>query len=331
MEISKGTMENVKDIFGKNRIYLNTNDTIHFIDDVVNLDTESKKRVIASINNFEGNKVDLEEEIKKSQKSISKLSKSVKKDVVRPLMAGAATGVRIATTANATNPELTASIITGIASAGLSGNIGIGIAAGGSQYALSQYGSFIPVVGRYIDKVTETINKTENFTTITTGVIAITGVTILGKCVYKGAKHILDKKRGNKKEKENEKLYGDEIRKKLSEAKKDASEEMKSRTDKQIMLDVLCDELRRKGMDIPEGVNSPAQLQVLLKTASKEEKKYAIDVLKDLNQYHKENNVGFKDKIKGIAKTAYWGGIITLAGLGAYDIFLNPGLSLIHI
>ncbi len=121
----------------------------------------------------------------------------------------------------------------------------------------------------------------------------------------------------------NEELKED-ILKRIEDAKRSTSEELNKRTNKQVILDIVCDELRINEVDIPYDLQDTYELKTILQAQPLNKKTRAANIAKNLKKIERSNDRTFKDKIKDYAKYAYYGGILTLAGLGTYNIF-RPG------
>ena len=241
------------------------------------------------------------------------------------MASGLYAGLHAASVINDTAVDATASAITGIGTMALSDNVALGVATGSSQYLLSKFGNILPFVGSYVEDVTSRINSAENYLCIGSAGLAIAGVSVLGTLASKGIKGIVNKVKNKQAVKDSNETLKEDILKRIEDAKENTSEELEKRTNKQVILDIVCDELRMDDIDIPYNLQDTFELKTILQTQPLKKKMRALNVMNTLNKIEKDNNRTFKDRIKDYAKYAYYGGILTLAGLGAYDRFFNNG------
>lgn len=326
-EIRKIVASNLK----SEGIEISTSDTIHFLQDISNLDNSQKEKAINMLNNLKGNPFDVKKEIEKTKISLKKIKKIIGDDVVAPLSTAALFGLSVGNTLIETMPDLAPSIITALSVGALTGDLGIGAVSGGGQYLLSKFGSYIPFVGNIIDDVTSTIGAQETILA-TTGAAAIgtLGLKILPKLVYKGVKGTFEKIKTIKEGKSGKKALDEvvattDVQNRIQKAQKEAENELNGRENKNILLDVITDILRSEGIEIPNQIRTKEELEVFVSKLSNEEKKEVYKIVNILEGILNDNTKNLKKTLINVAKTAYWGGIIALAGLGAYDAFINPG------
>lgn len=312
-------------------INISSEDTIHFLQDISKLDNQTKEKVVNMLNNLKGNAYNIKEELDKTKINLAKIKKIIGDDIVSPLSTAALFGMTAGSALTETMPDLAPSIITAISSGALTGNIGIGALGGGAQYALSKFGNYIPIVGNAIEDVTKQVGAQETILA-TTGVaaIGILGFKIVPGLVYKGAKFTFNKMKNiikARKEKKalKEKIAIEDVEKRIKDAKEKAENEMDSRKKDTILVDVVVNYIRSKGIQIPEEIKSGEELNVYVSKLTNDEKKEIYQVVKMLENISEENTKSVKKSLAKVAKTAYWGGILALAGLGVYDAFLNPG------
>lgn len=325
IDIPPQVMQMVKEQFASNNINIDTKDSVIFLSNILELDYKNKEKAVQLINALTGSRIDVNTELKKAEKSITQIANGVKNNLISPIVSGGLAGLKIAGVANDIAGDEVASTLTGLGTTALSGSVQIGVLAGGGQYALSKWGSMIPAVGGYIEQATSAVNSAENYLFGTTSGMLISGVATGAVLLYKGVKGLIQSKKRKLEEQKDTKVLKESIMERIDKSKKDVNAELEKRTDKQVMLDIVCDELRKNGVDVPRNLDNASQLKTLIKTESLKVKTNILSITKQLQQIQKENTETFKDKIKNYAKYAYFGGMLALAGLGAYDMFLNPG------
>ncbi len=325
MEIPESVRKIVTEQFKVKNLNINDQDTISFLSSITEFDSKNKIQAIKLINSLTGDRFDINSEINKSEKSISKMMKSVNKNVISPISSSLLLGLHAASVVNDTLSDEVAAALTGIGGATLSKNVALGITAGGSQYALSKFGNLIPFAGSFIEQATSAINNLENYFYFGGAGVAIAGAGVTGMLAFKGIKNIVEKNKAKKNINESVDVLKEDILKKIQESKEEVSQELSERSNKQVILDIVCDELRRSGVDVPEHLQDTFELKALLHNQPIRKKMKVLNVMNFLKKIEEEEHQTFKDRVKNYAKYAYYGGIIALAGLGAYDMFINPG------
>ena len=330
-EVSEETRKLIASNLKREGIDISSNDTIHFLQDLSNLDNKQKEKAVNMLNNLSGNPYDVKKEIEKTKINLTKIKKIIGNDIVSPLSTAALFGLAAGSSLTETMPDLAPSIITALSAGAITNDLGIGVFSGGSQYLLSKFGNYIPIVGNVIEDVTRTIGAKETILATTgTAALLTLGVKIIPNLIYKGAKgtfnnikNKIDKK--NKTSELNEQIAIEDVENRIKKAKEDATTEIGKRSNKEVLLDVILDTLRSEGLEIPREVNTPEELKVYVNKLSNKDKSQVYKIVDTLEDIKENNTKNFKTTISGLAKTAYWGGVLALAGLGAYDAFLNPG------
>lgn len=325
MEISENVRKIVAEQLKDKKININSENTISFLSDITELSTKNKIQTINLINSLTGDRFDIEHEINKNQKSISKMAKGVKKNVISPLSSALLTGLHTASVVNDTMGDEVASALTGIGSTALTGNVAIGLTAGGTQYGLSKFGNLIPFVGSMIEETTSKLNSAENYLCASSAGLIIASVGVVGNLAFKGIKGLIEKNKNKQETKKTVDVLKEDILKKIQESRNDASEQLEKRSNKQVILDIVCDELRMSGIDVPSNLENTFELKTIMKSQPINKKLKALNVMNTLKKIEEDDKKTFKDRIKKYAKYAYYGGVIALAGLGAYDMFIHPG------
>ncbi len=321
MEIPENVRKTVTEQFKTRNLNINNQDTISFLSSITEFDNKNKIQAIKLINSLTGDRFDIDSEINKYEKSISKMMKTFQQNVVKPALSILPPFIHAASIVNDTISDEAAAVLTGIGGTVLSKNVAIGITEGGLQYGLSKFGNLIPLAGSFIEQTTSSINNLENYFFWGGAGLALAGLGITVKAFKNWHEKNKDKKNINE---SIDVLKGD-ILKKIQESKDATSEEISKRSNKQVMLDIVCDELRRSGVDIPEHLQDTFELKALLHNQPITKKMKVLNVMNALKKIEEEDQQTFKDRIKQYAKYAYYGGIIALAGLKAYDMFINPG------
>lgn len=312
-------------------IEVSTNDTLHFLQDITELDNKQKEKAVNMLNNAKGNPYDVKKEVEKTKINLQKVKKIIGDDVIAPLSTAALFGMSAGTTLMETAPDLAPSVVTALSAGALTGNLAIGAFSGGGQYAISKYGHYIPVVGDIIEDYTKQIGAKETLLATTgTAAVATLALKVIPSLVYKGAKGVYGKiknqkeSKDKKKELENE-IAIEQIKEKMETAKNDANEEMESRKSNDIIIDVIRDTLESEGITIPKEIKTRKEFEVYVSKLPNEDKKRVYKIADILGDITENNTKTLKTSLMKVGRAAYWGGVIALAGLGVYDAFLNPG------
>lgn len=321
-DIPKTIMENVRENLIQEGININSDDPLMFMKDISKLDNNKKERVVNIINNFKGNIFDVKEELKGVKINLKNIKNAVEKDVVAPISTAAMIGLTTAGTLNDVASDAVPSIITGLGIGAVTGNTTMAIGAAGTQYGASKFLAGIPWIGTAITKM----NQIET-TAVTTG--AIVGGTIALKVIpgllYKGAKGVYDRMKAAKVARDGRIGLEDGISDRLNQAQDDVENELATRSDKDIMLDIVRDVLRERGVELPNHVTTSEEIKSYIRNLETSDKKQIYKVVSVLEDIKEDSNYGLKETLKTVAKTAYWGGVLALAGLEMYDTFINPG------
>lgn len=321
-DIPKTIMENVRENLIQEGINVNSDDALMFMKDISKLDNEKKERVVNVINNFKGNIFDVKEELKGVKINLKNIKNAVEKDVVAPISTAAMIGLTTAGTLNDIASDAVPSIITGLGIGAVTGNTAMAIGAASTQYGASKILSGVPWIGTAMER----LNQIET-TAATTGVIV--GGTIAFKVipglVYKGAKGIYEKMKAAKVARNGRIGLEDGISERLNQAQDNVENELVTRSDKDIMLDIVRDVLRERGVELPKHVTTSEEIKSYIRNLENDDKKQVYRVVSVLEDIKEDSNYGLKETLKTVAKTAYWGGVLALAGLGMYDTFINPG------
>lgn len=297
-----------------------------FIQQLVEFDYDTKKQVVNLLNNLKGNPYDIKAIVDETKISLKKFQEIIGDNIVSPLSTAALYGIALSGTATEIAGDEFAALISGLTAGGATGNIfaGLGISAG--QYALSKYGNLIPFVGGAIEEATQQANAvitTAGVTGATLGV-ALAG-RVIPSLIIKGGKAIVNKLNTSKEAKEGKKALYEETFQKIDKAVSDTNTEMESRTKGSAAMDIVKDYCKELGINVPSNVITPSAFKEFTKRLSKEDKKKIFSIANTLQSVKESHEGAFKKVAKNIGKAAYWGGILALAGLGAYDAFLNPG------
>ncbi len=321
--VSKEIMDLVANNLEEQQIMVNKNDSLMFLRDITKLDNKKKQQVVKTINSLKGSPYDVEKTIQETKMNLSKIKSILGKDVIAPISTAALYGMTLGTTLTQIAPDAVPSIISALAVGGVTGNVLAAGGVGGVQFALSKLGGSIPIVGNIIENAMEKINDTETLAASTgVAVAGVIAAKVVPGLVYKGAKGIINKVKNKKMAQEAREELTEEI---VSKAIQDANEEMDARSDTSAIIDIVKDTLLQRGIQVPQNIKSPDELKVYLKRLDTEDKKQVYKIADILEQVKEDSNKSFKKSLKNIAKTAYWGGVIALAGLGMYDAFINPG------
>lgn len=321
-DISQSTMEIVYDNLRAEGVRVNKEDVALFLRDITKLDNARKEHVVKTINNIKGNFFDVEREMKQTKISLKNIQETIGKDVVEPISTAALYGISVGGLLNDVAPDAVPAVITALSVGGITGNLTTAFTAGGTQYAASKLLKDIPILGDAI----EIVNNTETMAA-STGVMV--GGVILAKVlpglVYKGAKGLYNSIKRRKEEREGKKELNKDIAKRLKESSEDVEKEIDFRSDKDVLLDVIRDSLISKGIQIPRNINSSEELKVYLQQLDNNQKRDVYKIASTLEDIKEDSDKSLKKTLGRVAKTAYWGGVIALAGLGVYDAFINPG------
>lgn len=321
-DISQSVMDSVYDNLRHEGVTINKDDPTLFLRDVTRLDNSKKEKAVNIMNNLMGNVYNVDEELKQAKVNLKSIKDTIGKDVVAPISTAALYGMSVGGALNDIAPDLLPSTITALSLGAATGNATLAITGGSAQLATSKFASGIPWLGNMIEK----INSTETLAASTGA--AVTGV-VLAKVVptlaYKGAKGVYNKIKRLKASKESKQTLEEAVANKLRDEEEKVSEAMSAKTDRDAILDVIKDVFRERGEEVPQNIDNIETLKQYIKGldgASKREVYKVASILEDIKE---KNTKSLKTTLKSVAKTAYWGGVIALAGLGAYDSFINPG------
>ncbi len=336
-------MEKVQKNLAKKGINVEADNEVKFMADIIGLDDEKKEQALNIINETKfletGEKLNIDEE-KKKLVNRYELIKEGSKKVVSMISAGVLIGSNIGNTLNDLAGDEAASLITGLTTGGITGNAAAAIGVGGAQYAISKFGHYIPVVGNVLEDITKKVNTHINIgaavgvSTAATLLFQVLPYTIKGTINWIKSKKkppavpTVPSEKGDDEKGTDEQAQGKDggdFSSRLEHAQGVTDECLKRKNPREIALEITADALRTKGINIPKGTYSNEQLKEYTKSLNKEDKEEILEVARTLEEANKLKETGFKHIVKNIAKTAYWGGIIALLGLGAYDKFINPG------
>lgn len=321
-DISPNIMQTVSDNLKSEGVNINKEDPTMFIRDLSRLDNVKKEHALNTINNLKGNIFDVDKELKNIKINLKNIKEAVEKNVVAPISTAAMVGLVTSGTLNDVAGDAIPSVITALGVGAATGNVAVALGAGGTQYGASKFLTGVPWIGNAIEKV----NQIETTAATTGTVIAATiALKVIPGLVYKGAKGIYKQIKNRKAAKDSKELLDEQFSNKMNKAQEDVKDEIANRSDKDIMLDIVRDVLKERGVDIPKNVNTSEQLKTYLKNLDGNDKKQIYKVASILEDVKDDSNKSLKKTLGKVAKTAYWGGVIALAGLGAYDMFINPG------
>lgn len=325
-DIPQETMKIVAQQLNKDGININVEDTILFLKDITELDNKNKEQVVRMINTFSGQPLDVDKEIKAMTIKLKDVGKVLKDDVVSPLSTAALIGMNVGTTLSQWDAATSASVITALSAGAFSGNVLTAGATGGTQFLLSKFGGAIPIIGDYISKTAEKVNTVETVAATSIGFTgAILAAKVLPKLIYTGAKGTYNLIKSRKESKESKTAFDKNVSKKIDESLALTGQEIENKNEKQIALEIITDTLRSRGINISRTIVSNEDLKRYTQELDAEDKRQVLEVTRALEKVKEDKNQNLKQTLKTLAKTAYWGGVIALAGLGAYDAFINPG------
>lgn len=327
-EVSTDIMRGIQSMMERDNISINTSDTIKFIRDIAGLDIKDKERAVRKLNSEYGYSAeDFDKQIKSLKTRIENVKKVMKEDVVAPLSTAAMVGLNIGNSLATWNPELSASVVTALGTGIATGNIAVATAAGVTQYGASQGSKLLPSI---ISDTVQGINEIETMAASTgivfTGALLLKVVPTLVKHGIIGVKNFIQTKSNDKK---NRKALDNqekaELGKKIDKSLELTTRTIEGKSAREISLGIIADTLRARGVEIDNTIISSEELKKYTQSLDVSGKKEVVEVVKALEKAEELKGNQLKQALSGLAKCAYWGGVIALAGLGTYDAFINPG------
>ena len=325
--VPENIMTIVKDNLKNEGISIDTSDELSFIRDVAGLEADQKESVIKVINNLKGNPIDFDSEVKDLKTKINNVKKVLKDDIVSPLSTAAMVGLNIGNSLATWNPEVSASIVTALGTGLITGDMTIAAGVGATQYGIGKAAQFLP------DAIGDIVQNANEIETMAGATGMALGGALLLKVVptlaYHGAvatknyiKTKIDQSNSRKMLSDVEK---ESLGRKIDDSLKLTAECIEGKNARQVALGIIADTLRSKGIEIDSGITTKEELKKYAQGLSREDKSDVIEVANVIEEAEKLNENQLKVVLSNLAKTAYWGGVIALAGLGAYDAFINPG------
>lgn len=320
-QIPQQIREDISSVFAEEGIKINNTNPVLFFKDIMQLDNSQKDRIANMINDGLGKKLDIENEKKQVEVNLKQMSKQLKKEITSTVSTAALLGMNVGTTLSQWDAATSASIMTGLTTGAISGKGWVGLTVGGGQWIASKFGGLIPGIGDIIEDSLEKVN-TQLVLGGSIGV-AVGGALLFktGKMAYKAAVGTLKRMQHMKKVRENK----EDMDKKIETALEETQEAIDNKSNKDVMMEIVIDTLKSKGIQIDGKIHTITQLKEYVNGLDADSKAEVAEITGVLEKVGRENESNAKKALKGIAKTAYWGGIIALAGLGAYDELINPG------
>lgn len=326
-EVPKSIMQMIKDNLKTYGIDIDTTSTLGFIRDISGLDIEKKEIAVKAINNFKGNPIDYDSKIKGLKSRVNNLRTILKEDVVAPLSTATMVGLNVGNSLATWDPEISASVITALGTGLVTGDLTAATVAGGAQLALGKSAQMLPpAIGDIIQNVNELETMAGSTGIVLTGALLLKVVPTLAKHGFLAARNFI---RTKVKDNKNRKLLNEqekiELGEKIETTLDLTAKTIEGKSAREVSLGIIADTLRARGIHIDDNILSREDLKKHIQLLNREDKKdvaAVADVLKNVQDL-KGNQL--KQTLSSLAKYAYWGGVIALAGLGTYDAFLNPG------
>ena len=325
--IPQNIMNTVAENLKTEGIIIDTKNEVQFIRDVAGLEIEKKELAVKAINNLKGSPLDFDKEITDIKTKIKNAGEVLKKDVISPLSTAAMIGLNVGNSLATWDPDISASVITTLATGVATGNFATAAGVGAAQLGASKAVQFLPdAVGDVVQNVNE-IETMAGVTGLALGGALILKVapTLIKHGVIAAKNFIISKKQDKDRANALSKQEKDELGKKIDDSIKLTAQTIQGKSSREVALGIIADTLRSKGIEIDNSIATKEELKKYTQSLSKEDKKDVLEVANVLEQVENSKEGQLKSTLSGLAKTAYWGGVIALAGLGAYDVFLNPG------
>ena len=330
LELDNGVMTRIQEMMQREGVFLDSSSTVKFIRDIAGLDIEHKERIVRKINSEYGySQEDYDKQINSLKTKIENVKKVMKEDVVAPLSTAAMVGLNIGNSLATWNPEVSASVVTALGTGIMTGDMATAAIAGVSQYGASTALQTLPLPEIVSDTI-QGFNELETMAGATglvlTGSLLLKVVPTLAKHGFLAARNFIKTKIDDSK---NKKLLDsqekEELGKKIEESLELTARNIEGKSAREISLGIIADVLRAKGIELGTNIVTKEELKKFTQSLSVEDKKDIMEVTKALEKAEELEGNQIKQALSGLAKCAYWGGVIALAGLGTYDAFINPG------
>lgn len=316
---SKTIQDEILKFFAKNNVKMNNTGYLELIECVYNLKLDKKIALANIINNEMGNPIEVNERIKKYDKSIIK---KIKNNIVLPIVASAGLGSSIAVGISVSDPSWIAAPANGTAIGLLVAKLTnspvmgwiSGILGAGGTAALQ----YIPVVGVISD------NVLANENIIILGTLgAIVGVFgVVGTKIYSVVKNTSDFFKRQKEEKKIKKIDTG-----LYSADNNNEKGMinllkeKGPTDEELaIINITNAYMKEKGIELNKEIDSISSLKSLINNSNEAKKKELLKLVGYLEEYRTRDPNGFRRIMNKIGSSIYWSSIFGLAGLSIWDI-----------
>jgi len=326
-DIPQNIMNTVAENLKSDGIEINSSNPTQFIRDVAGLEIDKKELAVKTINSLKGSPYDYNKEITDLKTKIKNAGEIMKRDVMSPLSTAAMVGLNVGNSLATWDPDISASVVTSLATGVATGDITAAMGAGAAQLGVSKAAQFLPDA---LGDVVQNANEIETMA-------GATGIALGGALVLKVAptliKHgflaaknfIVSKKQDKDRAKALDTQEKKELGEKIDKSMQHTAQAIQGKSAREIALGIIADTLRGKGIEIDNSIVSKEDLKKYTQSLSKEDKKDVLEVANALEKAEEAKEGDLKKALGGLAKTAYWGGVIALAGLGVYDAFLNPG------
>ena len=319
--ISNEEKEKIAEVLKRRNVSIKEDvDIVNFIQGLTELDIDSKKAVVDVLNELRGKPYDIDAIVKQTKASLGEINKIIGKEMVQPLSLTALYGLTLANAASSISSDEMGSIVSALVVGGATGNTIAGVGTGGLSYVLAKAGDVLPKSASYIKGAFDKLNEKMAESAGNGSALGIAmAARIIPALVIGGGKAIADKIKGSG---EGEK---DNLKTKLDTAIVDVDNEILKRPREGVLFDIFKDLCTEEGITIPKEIRSLAEIKEYIKNMSSDDKKEVYKIASALEKVRDSHEDSFVKTAKTIGKAAYWGGIIALAGLGAYNAWINPG------
>lgn len=316
IDIDQSIMDAVYEKLKGEGITINKENPSLFFSDITQLDNRRKESIVRTINNLKGNDLDIEEEMRNTKLKLKSIQEVIGKDLAIPVSTAALYGMAVGGILENATPNITNSTATLI----------------GQERLNNVISSLVGKVANNFGEITENVKSSlitsvdsNSIATIVGPVVATIAAATTIPGIWKGVKGLYHKLKERQKREDAYDKENSNINEELNIAFSNVEEEIKSRSDKNVMLDIVKDILISKGIAIPQDVNSVEKLKGYLRNLDDADKKDVYNIATTLESIIENGDHDFKKIIQNVAKTAYWGGVLALAGVGMYDLMINPG------
>ena len=313
---SEEVQEDIRKFLKDNNVYYTDTGYRSLRAVIYNLDNDKKRLLCETLNNKLAKVSNIEERVKKAKKKLN-----VAASTSAGVSAGAALGIQVATTINSIDPALLAGAINSTVLAAWIQSIAgkdwlTGLTAGVGMIG-TEVLSHLPIIGTVISKGLAAENLA-----VLAGVGAIGGAVVsAGLGIASVVKRIHD---NSKTKKETQNFLALDASK-YEEQDKIEFEKIKNNPHEEVnmleacVVDLVVGSLKEDGVELHTNPTSVAELNEVIKTLDKDERKKAVDLLKTIND-NLDNNPAFVRDLKKAGKISI--GIFTagLAALSVYDI-----------